>query len=415
MSGYVEAFLEQLIKHINKPDGVVSEKKIRITDHTYRGYFALNNSEKQAIHRALEELECIKLQYQRKVAIGAFQPIEIVHITDGCRLLSSQGRSPLADEIQNAFRQIDAAKFDVPWWGETKRDIAEAWTNNKSYKKIKRTQATLLFDAMKVIEWIVQSTDASPTPDMRTLSSTLLNDSKKLEEKSLTNLIYRLMIDHLDEDVTRAVEDDNGLQLLAYYGISKYPMPMRLKANAQLACRGVVDLEALRYGIGVSPDEIKGIEWKQPPPYVLFIENRASFERYVREIDDMGLVIYTAGFPPRSWVHAIAIIIAEIREVVPVYHWGDRDVGGYRILAFLAKRLDINIRPYLMGVDTPASIQEQDDDNEVRLVADLMQAIESARHYPAIGALYAELKALPYSNLPWVEQEQIAPMSPVDL
>ena len=189
-------------------------------------------------------------------------------------------------------------------------------------------------------------------------------------------------------------------------------MPMRFKANALLFCRGVVDLSALHYGIGVSPDEIKGIEWRQRPKYLLFIENRASFERYVREIDDAGVVIYTAGFPPRSWLHAIEIIISEIRYEVPVYHWGDRDVGGYRILAFLARRLDLDIQPYLMGIDAPISIQDGDDLKEIPVVG-LIQAVESARGYPAISALYEALGKCQDASLPWIEQEQISPVSPL--
>jgi hypothetical protein len=145
----------------------------------------------------------------------------------------------------------------------------------------------------------------------------------------------------------------------------------------------------------------------------LFIENRASFERYVREIDDKGVVIYTAGFPPRAWVHAIEIIIAEIRNGVPVYHWGDRDVGGYRILAFLAKRLDIDIQPYFMGVDASVLTQDGDEIKEIPVVG-LMQAIESARGYPAIFELYEDLGKCQRTSLPWIEQEQIAPISPLE-
>ena len=411
MSNHVETFVAQLIKHIDKPDGVVPQARIRITDHAYRWYFALNNSAKTALHQNLEALQDLDIQYQRRVALGAFRHIEAVQITDGRRLMASQGLTPLADDVQLAFEQLEATEFNIPWWETTKRDIAEAWSANKTFNGVKRQQSARLFDAMKVVEWIVQSEDTSPVPEMRTLSTMLFNDSKKLEEKSFANLIRRLMLGQLDDDVASLMDD--GPKLLENFGISKYPMPMRFKANALLFCRGVVDLSALHYGIGVSPDEIKGIEWRQRPPYLLFIENRASFERYVREIDDAGVVIYTAGFPPRAWLHAIEIIIAEVQDEVPVYHWGDRDVGGYRILAFLAKRLNIDIQPYLMGLD--ASIRSQGDDELKEIpVAGLMQAIESARGYPAISELYEHLGNCQRTSLLWIEQEQIAPLSPLD-
>ncbi|HBE9114715.1 Uncharacterized protein conserved in bacteria C-term(DUF2220) [Citrobacter braakii] len=409
MNSYVEKFINQLIKKIDKPEGVELECRIRITDHAYRWYFALNNSTKTVLHQTLESIAYLNIHYQRKVALGAFKHIEYIQIVDGYRLMDSQGFIPQADEIKVSFRHLETTVFNVPWWDNTKLEIAKEWSSNKTFCGVNRNQADRLFDAMKVIEWIVQLPVSESVPDIRTLSAMLYGNSKKLECKSFSGLIRKLMLPHIDDDVVDLLDD--GVKLLEYFGISKYPIPMRFKANGLLHCRGIIDLSALHYGIGVSPDEVKGIVWGQRPPYVLFIENRASFERYVREIDDLGVIIYTAGFPPRSWVHVIEIIVAELRMEIPIYHWGDRDAGGYRILAFLAKRLDIDIQPYLMGVEAEA-LTQADDELVDKPVVELMQALESAKHYPAILALYRDLAKLQIKNLPWIEQEQIAPVSP---
>lgn len=410
MNPTVEKFINQLIKKIDKPAGVEPEYRLHITDHAYRWYFALNNSIKTTLHQSLESIADLEIQYQRKVALGAFKHIEYIQITNGRRLMDSLGITPIADEIQVASQQLEAAEFNVPWWHDTKREIAEIWSSNKAFHGVKRNQADRLLDAMKVVEFIIQAPETEPLPDIRTLSAAIYGDSKKLESKSFAGLIRNLVLPHIDDDVVELVED--GAKLLEYFGISKYPTPMRFKADGQLHCRGIVNLSALHYGIGVSPDEIKAIEWGKQPPYVLLIENRASFERYVREIDDSGVIIYTAGFPPRAWTRAMDIIIAELRGEVPIYHWGDRDAGGYRILAFLAKRLDTDIQPYLMGLEAQAQTHA-DAELEERPVADLMKALESARGYPAISALYEALATHPLENLPWIEQEQIIPVSPL--
>lgn len=409
MNTYVDKFIHQLIKKIDKPEGVELECRIRITDHAYRWYFVLNNSTKTALHQILESITYLKIHYQRKAALGTFKHIEYIQIVDGHGLMYSQGVVPQADEINVSSRRLEEAEFNVPWWDNLKQEIAQVWASNKTYCGMNRNQADRLFDAMKVIEWIVQLPVSASAPDIRTLSAMLYGNSKKLECKAFSGLVRKLMLPHIDNDAVDLVED--GKTLLEYFGISKYPIPMRFKADGLLYCRGVIDLSALRYGIGVSPDEVKGIVWPQRPSYVLFIENRASFERYIREIDDRGVIIYTAGFPPRSWVRAIEIIIAELRTVVPIYHWGDRDAGGYRILAFLAKRLNIDIEPYLMGVEVGA-LAQADDERTDRPVVELMQAIESARHFPAILALYSDLAKCQRETLPWIEQEQIAPVSP---
>jgi hypothetical protein len=412
MSLYVEKFINQLIKKIDKPEGVKHECKIHVTEHAYRWYFALNNSTKTALHQTLGSVTHLKIYYQRKVAFGAFKHIEYVQITNGQGFMESQKITPLSDEIQVSFQHLRNAQFNVPWWSDTKSDIAQAWSNNKAFYGVKRNQADRLFDAMKLVERIVQSPDIEPMPDIRTLSARLYGDSKKLENKSFANLIRKLMLPHLNDDVVALVED--GTKLLEYLGISKYPIPIRFKATGRLHCRGVIDLSALHYGIGVSPDEVKDIEWSQRPEYVLFIENRASFERYVREIDDAGVIIYTAGFPPRSWMRAMEVIMTELRGAVPIYHWGDRDAGGYRILAFLAKRLNTDIQPHLMGVDAQTQTLADDEIKE-KPVVELMQALESARDYPSISALYDDLAKFPLENLPWIEQEQITPLCPLKL
>ena len=136
MSNHVETFLAQLIKHIDRPDGVVPQARIRITDHAYRWYFALNNSAKTALHQNLEALQDLDIQYQRRVALGAFRHIEAVQITDGRRLMASQGLTPLADDVQLAFEQLEATEFNIPWWETTKRDIAEAWSANKTFNVV---------------------------------------------------------------------------------------------------------------------------------------------------------------------------------------------------------------------------------------------------------------------------------------
>jgi len=65
-----------------------------------------------------------------------------------------------------------------------------------------------------------------------------------------------------------------------------------------------------------------------------------------------------------------------------------------------------------MGVEVQAQTQA-DDALTDKPVIELMRALESARNYPAISALYEDLASLSRENLPWIEQEQIAPVSPL--
>ncbi|MFP8687558.1 hypothetical protein [Citrobacter portucalensis] len=114
MNSYVEKFINQLIKKIDKPEGVELECRIRITDHAYRWYFALNNSTKTALHKTLESIAYLNIHYQRKVALGAFKHIEYIEIVDGYRLMDSQGVIPQADEIKVSFRHLETGLTPRP-------------------------------------------------------------------------------------------------------------------------------------------------------------------------------------------------------------------------------------------------------------------------------------------------------------
>lgn len=411
MSQNLERLLTQLSKKIDLSDEVKSGVTIRITDHAYKWYFALSDTTKDALHREMENLGFIRLCYRKKVMLGAFKHIESIYVVDGDVLLDSLGITPRMKLIGDLSTQLESVSFQVSWWEETRDKVIIAWSKSKTFHGIKPAQIELILDAMKLVEIISSSVSVS-LPDMRTLSVNLYYDSKRLENKTLVNLVYKLMSPHLDPDVAEMIE--TGEELLEHFGICKYPVPMRFKAKGTLICQGRIDLSALQYGIGVSPDEVLGVEWVQDVPYVLFIENRTSFERYVREVDDEGLVIYTAGFPPSAWMRAINLLVKNLINHVPLYHWGDRDVGGYRILAFLAKWLNADITPYLMGLDLEIGLK-LDEAKTTRPVSELILALESARDYPSISVLYDKLVSLNQSELTWIEQEQIPPRSPVTL
>ncbi|ELR65606.1 hypothetical protein C942_00689 [Photobacterium marinum] len=410
MSQNLKRFLTQLSKKIDLSGEVKSGVTIRITDHAYKWYFALSDTTKDALHREMENLGFVRLCYRKKVMLGAFKHIESIHVVDGGVLLDSLGITPRTKLIGDLSAQLENVSFQVSWWEETRDNVIIAWSQSKTFHGIRPAQIELILDAMKLVELISSSSLSASLPDMRTLSVNLYYDSKRLENKTLVNLVYKLMSPHLDPDVAEMIE--TGEELLEHFGICKYPVPMRFKAKGTLICQGRIDLSALQYGIGVSPDEVLGVEWAQDVPYVLFIENRTSFERYVREVDDDGLVIYTAGFPPSAWMRAINLLVKNLINHVPVYHWGDRDVGGYRILAFLAKWLNADITPYLMGLELELDI-EFDEANTTRPVSELILALESARGYPSISVLYDQLVALNQRELIWIEQEKISPRSPV--
>ncbi|MEX0619128.1 MAG: Wadjet anti-phage system protein JetD domain-containing protein [Pseudohongiellaceae bacterium] len=90
--------------------------------------------------------------------------------------------------------------------------------------------------------------------------------------------------------------------------------------------------------LGLRPDTIDDlVVGSKPIEYLLTIENLASFNEAAQDVtnpDDL-LLIYVAGNPTSALLAAYRRIL---KSVMPkkVMHWGDIDVGGFRIAARLA-------------------------------------------------------------------------------
>jgi hypothetical protein len=80
------------------------------------------------------------------------------------------------------------------------------------------------------------------------------------------------------------------------------------------------------------------------------VENLTSYQRHVREVDDRGVVLYSAGFPGPALRAFLGRLDRALGPGVPFFHWGDVDLGGLRIFARIAATLTHHsLHPHLMG------------------------------------------------------------------
>jgi Uncharacterized protein conserved in bacteria C-term(DUF2220) len=139
------------------------------------------------------------------------------------------------------------------------------------------------------------------------------------------------------------------------------------------------------------------------PAGLLTIENYASFNRYVREVRDNTLVIYTGGFPSVAAVELLKKLLAMIDSEVPFFHWGDIDAGGLRIFRYLEETLPRAPSPHLMTrglaevYGAPA-----DRDPTLDAIARSSSAVASLAKWLAHGECVRHL-----------EQEALDPVSPL--
>ncbi|MHC2319792.1 hypothetical protein ACVIHC_006838 [Bradyrhizobium diazoefficiens] len=124
---------------------------------------------------------------------------------------------------------------------------------------------------------------------------------------------------------------------------------------------------------------------------MLTIENYASFNRQVREIEDGSLVVYTGGFPSAGVVELLSKVLTSVPDDVPFLHWGDVDAGGVRIFRYLEESLPRGPRPHLMSEELakqsghpadadPSLASIAKSDSEIRALAEWLAFGSDVRH-----------------------------------
>jgi len=186
--------------------------------------------------------------------------------------------------------------------------------------------------------------------DLRRFSVQLLGDSKAVESRlSRLAVLLRRNPDWADFQ--------ENAELFRTLGLEKFPPPLLIKGPLHMDYGGRNwDITELRPFVGLSPDQILTLEPTRTVPYLLTIENLASFQRHVREIDDQGVVLYTAGFPSPAMAKLLRRLDVSLAPRCPFFHWGDRDLGGLRIFAMVEQGyVSHRLQPHKMSMESEKS------------------------------------------------------------
>lgn len=202
--------------------------------------------------------------------------------------------------------------------------------------------------------------EARPTLK-RLFSLHVYRDSKRFEqsvEARLVGLLRRL----------RGLDDVGDEDVLDSVGIMRAPKPVLLAGPVRLRAAGrTIDLAGFADGTALFPETVFAVEAVEGDvDRIVTIENLTSYYLWVRHRaggpggDGPGrreLAVYTGGFPGRtlqrffdalaSWRDA-----AGLRRRPDVWHWGDIDLGGIRIAAFLRERWFPDLVAVKMDRDT---------------------------------------------------------------
>jgi hypothetical protein len=215
----------------------------------------------------------------------------------------------------------------------------------------------------------------------RQLSVFLYNSSKRWDEleKSILWVVRNYC---LKEDA-----DLDDADILSERNI--IPNPIHINISGPLVFstpRGSVDVSAFYPDVGLSPSMIQEMNIEAcSAEAIVTIENLSSFYQYVYDGPPGHLAIYLGGFHNRPR----RLILTKLREFLqskgappPFYHWGDMDLGGFRIWSHLCQKTGIPVQPLLMDEETYLSCLSQGQPMEESYAKKLAELLDSQAYEP---------------------------------
>lgn len=317
---------------------------------------------------------------------GEDRPLDWVRVRDVDALATLLGVSTNVDQLQAAQAGLK------PWLGRYARldEVLQAWSTMRRVRAVGPESWESWRDALRVLEALA----VTPGEDqvIRVLSGHLFSDTKRIEQ----------LLPQLDvlSGEGLASRHRSKWEVLKTLGLVKQPMPLMVAGVGRIRMEEGPDCTIVRPYVGVAPRSIRGFVGTLA--WVLTIENLTTFHQAAEALRgrDDGLVVFTGGMPSPAWVTGFCALTCELPPGTVFHHWGDIDVGGFRIAARLqeiAMPASVSLQPWLMDITLDGRGNEVKDSTR-----DAMRAA-------AIRAGWSTFDRLPALTL---EQERVSVILP---
>jgi len=277
----------------------------------------------------------------------------VSRVTDAYRLIGKkdpeQGRAQLLACLQH---EIDASD-GTPAWYRAMLDTLRAELSGSDIPRgpMSPYEFEEGQDVLKAVGAVVR---LGRPERLRALSIRLFGDSKRLEALAarIASLCRRY-------DPALHPAGDDPLDVLKEYGVER--KAALLSVRGRIIFRdggdGLLSTEGWKPFMGV-PEDV-AVNWRierTDARAVVTVENEEPFSALCRlpALPDGLVVVYTGGFSNRSRVAFLRKVDAATGGSLPFFHWGDLDVGGFRILLHMRKAVRRDIR---MLFATPDAVE----------------------------------------------------------
>lgn len=213
--------------------------------------------------------------------------------------------------------------------------LLDSWESMAATGRLKPENASDVLDAWRAIQAASLLDDDIP---QRRLSCRVFDDSKRIE--SLSSAIRWLANEGEETDIE---------EIFANLGIVRFPQPLLIAGPGFVITRDGQRLSPKPY-LGFHPTSVKSLE--SPGSYLMTVENQTTFNEFAMGHGGQleGTVVFVNGQPGTR----LAIALKQLYSCgVPLYHWGDQDLGGFYILDRLnrlANEVGEFVTPWMMNL-----------------------------------------------------------------
>ncbi|WP_050399947.1 Wadjet anti-phage system protein JetD domain-containing protein [Bradyrhizobium embrapense] len=251
-------------------------------------------------------------------------------------------RTPASRIAQDAAARLAAGSALRDSLKNSASQIAEVWGRGKTWHGFASSDVEMLRDAFVLAQAILDNKHLDV--DYKTFSRRTVGHSKTLER--IEGAVVRLL-----SCILEFPPGARPREALRAIGLERFAPP--------LLVAGKIDLEGADLSricphyLGITPKEADRVRFREPPAYILTIENFASFNRHIAEADPgrLGTTMYVGGYPSLATQQALRMIAGSVSEQTPIFHWSDIDPDGTWIFHTIERAIGRPIRPHLMSVE----------------------------------------------------------------
>jgi hypothetical protein len=322
--------------------------RVRLSEHTHPDYFSPTDATpRQATNTALQHLASqgmLHLHWQKWEQGNWLEAVDLLpDHADALYTLLQRTPRPHQEHALHTLLQSQSPQAD--WHATFLAWAAQQLDQHRSVAPLTLDDAQWNVDMLTALAAIAQL--QAPTSE-RTLSVRLFASSKRLAD--LRNPIVAVLRRFAPQaaqfgDDDRALLQAHMLQRIPEYVPVAGPLVVQYAEAGQPAV--LIDLRGVAQGVALPTSVMQVCQVHTcTARAIVTVENATSFHELLAPCPPALLALYIGGFASPATL-ALLRTVCTAQPGIVLYHWGDLDPGGLRILAHLRSNLG-DVRPLAM-------------------------------------------------------------------